>query len=140
MASLSELVKAGRIEKVTADTAAARAKVEDAKRHLSSAAQIASTDLEGAYALAYDAARKAVEAHLLANGYRIANRAGAHAAAAEYAEWKWRRSKIASSARRFDGMRQLRNRTDGGWHIAESVLLADMKHAENIVQEIDSEV
>lgn len=70
MTSLDNLLKEGRIDSVEPDVAVARDKIEEAKRPLASAAAIAEDDPEGAYSLVSDAARKAADAHMLANGYR----------------------------------------------------------------------
>jgi hypothetical protein len=84
---LDELVADGRIELVPADVPAATALLEEAARHLSSAAAIASTDPNGAYSLLYEGGRKAVTAHMLARGYRVAGgRLGGHEAVVLYAE------------------------------------------------------
>ena len=54
--------------------------LEQARAHLGSAAQLADTDPEGAYALLYDAARKALTAILENQGLRPTS-AGSHLAA-----------------------------------------------------------
>jgi hypothetical protein len=52
---IAELVKTGELEKVSADPRVANRLVEDARRHLDSAAAAAAIeDLAGAYQLAYD--------------------------------------------------------------------------------------
>ena len=58
MASIADLIETDRIEPITADLQAARDKIAEAKRHLTSAPKIAGDDPEGAYALIYDSARK----------------------------------------------------------------------------------
>lgn len=58
MTSLKYLLDEGRIEAVEPDLDVATDKIEEAKRHLASAEQIANDDHEGAYSLVYDAARK----------------------------------------------------------------------------------
>ncbi len=119
MTSIADLVEGGRIEPVTADIEAAKDKIEEAKKHLKSAPKIADEDPQGAYALIYDSARKAVDAHMLASGYRVkAHRPGAHAATAEYAELQWDGTPSENSARRLDRIRRNRNRAEyGAWHV-----------------------
>lgn len=124
------LLRDGRIEKVEADPSAARAKLGEAERHLDSAAQIAADDPAGAYSLLYDAARKAIDAHMLASGYRVSkSRLGAHEATARYAS-----SVLGEDARHFDRMRRNRNRSEyGAWEVGRSTLEADARHARDIV-------
>ncbi|MFC3688568.1 hypothetical protein [Aquipuribacter hungaricus] len=55
------------------------------EQHLRSAGLLADVDPATACAALYDAARKAVTAHMLARGYRVQNRAGAHEAVGLYA-------------------------------------------------------
>jgi hypothetical protein len=94
MTSLKYLLDEGRIEAVEPDVDAAKNKLEEAKRHLASAAAIADDDPEGAYSLVYDAARKAADAHMLANGYRASkSKVGAHEATARYVE-AWREVRV----------------------------------------------
>lgn len=83
---LSDLLRDHRIERVTADVTAAWERVADAKTHLASSEKLAKSDPALAYVAIYDAARKAITAHMQANGYRAANRLGAHQAVGLYAE------------------------------------------------------
>ena len=74
---------------------------------------VANLDPSGAYALAYDAARKSVAAALLMSGHRVLSRPGSHQALAQYAE------SIAIQAdepalTRFDRLRRNRNRSEYG--------------------------
>lgn len=139
MTSLDDLLKEGRIESVEADVAVAKDKLEEAKRHLASAAAIADDDPEGAYSLVYDAARKAVDAHMLANGYRTSkSKLGAHEATARYVEAVIG-GKYWSDASAFNRMRKQRNRTEyRNWHISSSTLETDSAHAARIVEAVES--
>jgi hypothetical protein len=112
----------------------------DAARHLRSSAAIAQDDPEGAYALLYDAARKAVEAHMAAAGYRTRSRPGSHEAVALYA-----RAVIAGEyvkdAHALDGMRRQRNRAEyAAWHISEARIRGDLEHAQRIVEAVRNEL
>lgn len=73
--SVASLVRTGRIEKVEPDVDAAASRLAAARRHLASAESIATIDPDGAYSLLYDAARKALDAHMLVNGYRVSKSA-----------------------------------------------------------------
>jgi hypothetical protein len=139
MTSLDNLLKEGRIESVEPDVAVAKDKLEEAKRHLASAAAIAEDDPEGAYSLVYDAARKAADAHMLANGYRASkSKVGAHEATARYVEAVIG-GKYAPDAGAFNRMRKQRNRTEyGKWHISSSTLKTDSAHAARIVEAVEA--
>ncbi len=105
--------------------------VSEAKRHLESASRIAESDPNGAYHLLYGAARKAVWAHMLANGYRPTSAPGAHAAAAAYAiESLGKEPSIVH----FDRMRRSRNRSEYATaHFSKRVIATDLAHARAIV-------
>lgn len=113
MSILDDLRNKGLIEKVEPDQAAASGWLDDAGRHLDAATMVANLDPSGAYALAYDAARKSVAAALLMSGHRVLSRPGSHQALAQYAE------SIAIQAdepalTRFDRLRRNRNRSEYG--------------------------
>jgi hypothetical protein len=74
---IAELLEAGELQQVTADTAMAHLLLDDAGRHLDSAAAAsASGDLSGAYLLAYDALRKSAASLLAIQGLRATSRGG----------------------------------------------------------------
>src|SRR3954470_4110588 len=110
--SVAELARGGRIERVTADLAAAWSRVDEAKTHLASSATIADSDPALAYLALYDAARKAITAHMLAHGYRAAHRSGAHQAVGLYAEATLTAGAAAPNVQAFDRMRKIRNRSE----------------------------
>lgn len=64
------------IEQVHPDRAAADRMLDEARAHLESAAKIADSDSAGAYALVYNAARKALAAVLENEGLRATSRGG----------------------------------------------------------------
>jgi hypothetical protein len=110
--------------------------VNEAKRHLESAARIAALDPNGAYHLLYDAARKAVWAHMLANGYRPTSAPGAHAASATYAT---EALPGEPSVVHFDRMRRSRNRSEyGSAHFSKRVVATDLEHARAIVTAVEA--
>lgn len=74
---IDALVANGQLQRVPASREAARILIAEARRHLASAEKIADDDPQGAYALAYDAARKAMAAVFEAQGLR-ATSAGGH--------------------------------------------------------------
>lgn len=75
-ASVADLLRAGRIETIQRDVAAAWSRIDEANAHLASSAALAKTDPALAYVALYDAARKAITAHMQANGCRPTNRSG----------------------------------------------------------------
>jgi hypothetical protein len=74
---IAELLKAAELERVTADRDIARRLLDDAGRHLATAAAaLSSGDLSGAYQLAYDAFRKSAASLLAVQGLRATSRGG----------------------------------------------------------------
>lgn len=139
--TIDELLNQARLEKVEPDLSAALANLEEANRHLDSAALIMSGDAEGAYSLLYDAARKAIAAHMLANGYRASRtKLGAHEATARYAEAVIT-GDYAADASALDRMRRQRNRIEyGSWHVSEKSLERDLLHAQRLVAAVSEQL
>ena len=74
---IDELLAAQDLERVTADDVLAERLIDDATRHLTTAAAgVAAGDLAGAYQLTYDAFRKSAAALLAAQGLRATSRGG----------------------------------------------------------------
>ena len=74
---IAELLKAAELERVTADRDIAQRLLDDAGRHLATAAAASSSgDLSGAYQLAYDAFRKSAASLLAVQGLRATSRGG----------------------------------------------------------------
>jgi hypothetical protein len=135
--TVDELVRAGRLEPVESDVASARISIEEARRHLASAVLIASSDPNGAYALLYDAARKAIAAHMLAAGYRATVRPRAHEAVGLYGVERITSGERPESIHHFDRMRRKRNRTEYGVRtFGAAELEADLTHARAIVDAV----
>ena len=68
---LDALVAEGVIEPVAPDPETARIELEQARLHVESAAEIAERDPVAAFAIGYDAIRKALSAHMRGSGYRV---------------------------------------------------------------------
>jgi hypothetical protein len=107
--TLRRLLDSGLLEEVEPHDEDTLLRLDEAERHLASAAQIAPNDPNGAFQLAYDAARKAATAHMLARGLRATNQPGAHATTGRYALIE-----IGEAFAPFDRMRRRRNRTEYG--------------------------
>jgi hypothetical protein len=136
--TLSALLRDGRVERVTADVPAAWTRIDEAKTHLASSAGLAKADPALAYVALYDAARKAITAHMQARGYRATNRPGAHHAVALYAETTLVSAVAVPHVRAFDRMRQIRNRSEYEQQpIAARVLSTDLEHATAIVAAVE---
>ena len=141
MPSIADLLAQGRLERVEPQEEEAGDLIRHANAHLDSARTVVDADAAGAYQLAYDAARKAVVAHMVANGYRAkSDRPGAHAALVAYAEEALDEVADAASLAQLDRMRRLRNRSEyGGISLGRSQVEADIEHAAEIVRSVAGE-
>lgn len=74
--TIDALIASGELERVPASTEAAETELARARTHVVSARQLSATDPEGAYTLAYDAARRALAAVLQNQGLRATSRGG----------------------------------------------------------------
>ncbi|MFC6056039.1 hypothetical protein ACFP50_11365, partial [Streptomyces pratens] len=74
--TVDSLISSGELERVPASRQAAEAELVRARTHVSSARRLLTTDPEGAYTLAYDAARRALAAVLQNQGLRATSRGG----------------------------------------------------------------
>lgn len=74
--AVEQLLRDGELQEVQPSPELAERLMEDASRHLASARAIASSDPNGAYQLAYDAARKACAALPAPQGLRATTRGG----------------------------------------------------------------
>jgi len=104
------LVVRGAFRRVQSDPKAARADLATAQRHLETADTLAEDEV-AALAIAYEAARKAIVAHMRANGLRAVGGEGAHARVGEYALAAFDDASLAQRIRAFDRVRRLRNRS-----------------------------
>ena len=83
---VQEMIVQGRLDRVAKNSPQAGRMLRSCLQHLETADQRAGGDPAGSYVLLYDAARKAVAAHMLFHGLRVTSRPGAHAAIVTYAE------------------------------------------------------
>jgi hypothetical protein len=131
--TIEELLAGRRLERVAPDSAAARERLEGARRHLRSSELVAEQDPDAAYALLYDAARKAVAAHMLAAGLRARNAPGAHEATARYAAL----AVDDPASAELDRMRRFRNRIEyGATHFSRDQVAHDLERAQAIVDAV----
>ena len=134
MSVTEDLIREGLIGKVPADPTSARKRLAEAARHLKSAEMIVDVDPSGAYQLAYDGARKAIVAAMLAAGLRVKAKEGAHAVAARYAAGLAEAEPFTA----FDRMRRNRNRSEyGSRSFARTEVLTDLGNARGMVAAVD---
>ena len=101
------LLQTREIEQVRPDRDLAELLMNDAHRHLTSAAQLADSDPAGAFQMAYDAARKACSALLAMQGLRATSRGG-HIAVRDVARAQFGGGPQGRVLREFDAMRRRR--------------------------------
>ena len=133
---VQDMIVERRLEKVARNAAQAGRMLRSCVQHLETADQRAGGDPSGCYALLYDATRKAVAAHMLFHGLRVASRPGAHAAVVAYAE-----AELAAIGddhlAHLDRMRRTRNDTEYEERpITEAEVRNDLEHARFLVQAI----
>lgn len=109
---LDDLVATGVIERVAADPETARVELDQARLHAESAAEIAERDPVGAFAIGYDAIRKALSAHMRHRGYRVGKGKGHHARTGSYALAALDDPRVEEHLEAFDELRQLRNQSE----------------------------
>ena len=137
MAQADELVRAGLLLRVAPDLETARAMMRDCRAHLTAAAAIGELDRNGAYQLAYDAARKAITAHMRAAGLRVRSGPGAHEITGQYGVV----ALPSASVDRFDAIRRKRNRSEYGVvHISATEVATVLADAEAIVAAVEREL
>jgi hypothetical protein len=118
--SIADLLAEGRLQRISADVEEARDLRTHAEAHRHSSRAISDLDPEGAYQLLYDAARKAVAADMLVEGFRArSDRPGAHTTVVAYAE------EALCGAADAESNTATRNQ-----------LAADLAHAEEIVRAV----
>lgn len=134
MSVTEDLIRESLIVEVSADPTSARKRLAEAARHLEAAEMIVGVDPSGAYQLAYDGARKAIVAAMVASGLRITAKHGAHAIAGRYATGL----ADAKSFAAFDRMRRNRNRSEyGSRSFSRTEVLTDLANAQGMVAAVD---
>ena len=132
--TVDELIARGSVRRAEPDADAARRELSAARLHLESAATLMSTDPTAAFAIVYEATRKAISAHMRLRGLRVSAGAGAHARIGRYAV-------AALHVKRFDDLRKLRNQSAYEGLLIEPVEVAEaLVHAEAIVSAVAAEL
>lgn len=140
-AELEALVAEGVLVRVPQDLDEARRELATAEQHLRGAAAAADVDPTGAFALAYDGARKAVVAHMRASGLRVRPRVGAHYHTGRYARAVLGNREIDAHLEAFVDMREVRNDSEyEGVIVAASDADEAMTHARAIVDAVERDL
>ena len=135
---LDELMREGVLERVPRDRAAAGRDITVARAHLQSLDRVSATDPTGAFALAYEAIRKAIVAHMRANGLRVRTSRGGHFQTGRYALAALEDLGVTKHLLAYEDLRRLRNKC-----AYEAVLIEDvdveeaMAHARAIVSAVE---
>ena len=138
---LEELVARGVLRRVEPDLEASGIDLETARRHLETAQAIMEADEVGSLAIAYEAARKAITAHLRANGLRVVAGEGAHARVGEYAFAALDDASLVEHLRAFDRMRRLRNRSQyDAMPVDQGDAMYALEHARAIVAAVEGDL
>ncbi len=139
--AIEALVARGVLRRVEPDREAARRELATAKQHLESAERISEDDQTGALAMAYEAARKAIRAHMRANGLRVSGSEGAHVRTGEYGLAAFDEPSLGNHARAFDDMRKLRNRSQYDAFLVEADDVAyALEHVRAIVVAVEADL
>lgn len=134
--TIDALIASGAIEHVPASQEAAEAELVRARTHVASAQLLLSSDPEGAYTLAYDAARRALAAVLQNQGLRATSRGG-HVAVYE-AVFAQLDPPLGSLLRPFNRMRVRRNevayRSSEAPSVTAEDVTADVSKVEALIE------
>ncbi len=122
---------------VEPDPVTALEEIATARRHIAAAAAIAELDPTLAFTGLYDAMRKAIQAHMRANGYRVSKGAGAHRKTGEYALAALDALNIGPHLDEFDALRQLRNQSEyEALFVQSNDVQQALEHAQAIVDAV----
>lgn len=138
---IAALTAAGAIERVAPDPETARVELEQARLHVGSAAQISGRDPVAAFALAYDAIRKALSAHLRSRGYRVTKGSGHHLRLGRYAIAAIDDRRVEEHLEAFDALRRLRNQSEYDAVVLGSNDVEDaLSRAEAIIRAVSNDL
>lgn len=138
---LEALVREGAIERVSTDRAAAGRDLAAAEAHLVDLDERARKDPGGAFALAYEAMRKAIVAHMRATGFRVRNRSGAHYQTGRYASAALDALGMPEDVRAFEELRRMRNRSAyDAVPVDEEAAVQAIAYARTVVEAVRQEL
>lgn len=110
--TVEQLIRRGELRRVRADPAAARVELDTARRHVVSAATLTDSDPVLAFQALYDAARKAISAHMRAAGVAVTKGPGAHARTGRYGLAALGGLGVDDAIDEFDALRATRNQLE----------------------------
>jgi DNA integrity scanning protein DisA with diadenylate cyclase activity len=129
------------IEQVEPDAETAAEELAVARNHLKSAELISDQDPSGAFAMGYDAMRKAISAHMRARGYRATKGPGRHYRTGRYALAALDSLDAEEHVEAFDDLRRLRNQSEYDALRVESDEVAEnLAHAHALVRAIEEDL
>lgn len=111
-AEIQALIAEGAIRPPPVDLDLAEVEIAAAALHIESAAGLVVSDPVGAFALGYDAARKAISAHMRASGYRAGKGPGHHIRVGRYAVAALDSPDVYDHLSALDDLRLLRNQSE----------------------------
>ena len=134
------LIESDVVQPVEVDGDAALRDLAAAHAHLASARLIADSDPTGAFVMSYDATRKAIAAHMRAQGLRVRKGPGEHERTARYASAALDPD-ISEHLDALDGMRRLRHQSEYGARlIRPDELAVSLGHAEAMVDSVQRDL
>jgi hypothetical protein len=140
-AEVDALVAEGVLVRVPHDLKAAARELTTARTHLAGAEASGSVDPTGSFVVAYEAARKAVVAHMRARGLRVRSRFGAHYQTGRYAAAVLMGRGLDEHVVAFVDMREVRNDTAyEGEMVTASDSAEALSHARAIVAAVEAEL
>ena len=139
-AEVEQLLRDGRLRAAQPDRETALVELESARTHISSAEKIVADDPEAGFALLYDAMRKAIVAHMRANGYRVTCGAD-HVKTGEYGRVALDHLDIDRHLDEFELLRQMRNQSAyEALRIDEDEVREAFEHASAVVEAVAREL
>lgn len=135
------LVADGTLRRTTPDAEAAARELGMAKQHIETARAIGGSDPAGGLTLAYEAARKAIRAHMRLNGLRVGSGEGGHAKIGTYGLAAFREPYAVECFRMFDRVRQVRNRVQyDAFSVEDADVSFALEQAEAIVAAVEADL
>lgn len=139
--ALSSLLANGTIERVEPDRRTAGRELGVAREHIESAVLLAERDPAAAFAVGYDAIRKAISAHMRAAGHRVKKGRGHHERVARYARAALADADIGEDLLAIDQLRLLRNQSQyEGLQVEPAEVEEQLVHARAIVGAIGDDL
>jgi hypothetical protein len=135
-AEVEQLLRDGQLRTMPPDPETALVELGSARVHISSAEKIVEDDPEAAFALLYDAMRKAIVAHMRVSGYRV-TRGADHVKTGEYGRAALDHLDIDWHLDEFELLRQMRNQSEyEALRIDDDEVREAFEHATAVVEAV----